>query len=112
MLFCSITTGALGSSGLLQSCSIITKSNIIAQHHTHNDINVFLHLHFCIYTSTSIHLQFCNAHRYKPTFSPGSVSSVDVTDEQLIVPAAVPESVMTARILEAMGGNAVGVAGA
>ena len=42
LLSCSITTGALGSPGLLSPYSIITNNNSIAQHHlTNNNPYIF-----------------------------------------------------------------------
>ena len=53
LLSCYSTTGALGSSGLLSSCSITTNNKIVAyNHYTHNAMS------FCI--STSLHLYINN----------------------------------------------------
>ena len=49
LLSCSIATGAVGSPSLLLSCSITNNNTIAHNHHTHNGINVFLHLQYRYY---------------------------------------------------------------
>ena len=61
LLSCYSTTGALGSSGLLSSCSITTNNKIVAyNHYTHNAMSFCISTSLHLYISTSLHLYINN----------------------------------------------------